>query len=243
MQLKRLQHYFGEFERFLRKQEATDRLYIWESQVIFQENWNNEATDWALMYDQSLQNSTSRRLWKREAFEPKRLMLLFLEMEPEYVKQAFRDLFNEEKSVDGRMDRFVFYCDELLRMYRERHPHSIENNHYHGNDYDMISLYLTFRFPADYVPYDLGRLIKLLRTLGVGQLPQANDPVRYFKVARTLNKLMQKEVAILERHRERIDQNGQHECPGSLLLVHDFMSYLTEDRYESAGLRQPYRDR
>ena len=239
MQLKRLQHYFGEFERFLRKQEATDHLYIWESQAVFQENWSNEASDWYAMYDQSLQNSTSRRLWKREAFEPKRLMLLFLEMEPEYVKQAFRDLFNEEKSVDGRMDRFVFYCDELLRMYRERHPHSIENNHYHGNDYDMISLYLTFRYPADYAPYSLERLISLLRKLGVGNLPQANDPVRYFKVMRTLFKLMQKEDGIQARHQERLTGSSYYQGE-SLLLAHDFACFITDDRYAERGLCRPY---
>lgn len=239
MQLKRVQHYFGEFERFLRKQEAEDRLYMWESQAIFQENWQNEAPDWLVMYDRALQNSTSRRLWKREAFEPKRIMLLFLEMEPEYVKHAFRDLFNEEKSVDSRMDRFVFYCDELLRMYRERHPHSIENNHYHGNDYDMISLYLAFRYPADYTPYDLDRLVSLLRKLGVGNLPQANDPVRYFKVMRTLYKLMQKEEAILEHHEQRIAGDAYYQGE-SLLLVHDFACFVTDERYAVRGLCRTY---
>jgi len=227
LQLKLVKQYFAEYARFLRKQEAEKRLYIWESQAVFQENWNNEAEDWLAMYDASLQNSTNRRLWKRESFEPKRLMMLFLEMEPEYVKQAFRDLFNEEKSVDGRMDRFVFYCDELLSMYKDRHPHSIENNHYHGNDYDTISLYLSFRFPADYTPYSLERLITLLRKLGVGNLPQANDPIRYFKVMRTLQKLMQKEDDILEAHQARMGDERLYQGE-SLLLVHDFVCYVTE---------------
>lgn len=239
MQLKRVQHYFGEFERFLRKQEAEDRLYIWESQATFQENWHNEALDWSVMYDKALQNSTSRRLWKREAFEPKRIMLLFLEMEPDYVKQAFRDLFNEAKSIDARMDRFVFYCDELLRMYRERHPHSIENNHYHGNDYDIISLYLAFRYPADYAPYSLERLINLLRKLGVGNLPQANDPVRYYKVMRTLYKLMQKEEGILQAHRKRLE-SGPYYRGESLLLAYDFIYFVTSERYIRQGLCRPF---
>lgn len=35
------------------------------------------------------------------------------------VRRAFQDLFNEEKDVAARADRFVFYCDDLLQTYKE----------------------------------------------------------------------------------------------------------------------------
>ena len=240
MQLKRLQYYVKAYTRFLYRQEAEERLYMWESQAVFQEYWNLNSPDWPTMYDNALQNTTNRRLWKRESFEPKRIMLLFFSMEPEYVIQAFRDLLNEGKSVDSRMDRFVFYCDELLAMYKDRHPHSIENNHYHANDYDMISLYLSFCYPQYYAPYNLERFTSLLKRLGVGNLPKANDPIRFFKVVNTIYKLMQKEEELMSANRRRIEKQRKCFQGESLLLVHDFICYVTDPKYVNQNLLKLY---
>src|SRR5690606_6359721 len=106
------------------------------------------------MYDQSLQNSQSRRLWVGENFFPKEMMLKFTGLQKEYVRLAFRDLFNESKDISGRMDRFIFYCDELLGEYKSVNPKSIENRHFHDENYHMISLYLAFEFTENYTFYD-----------------------------------------------------------------------------------------
>ena len=77
MQVKKINAYLDAFDAYLEQEEADARIHIWESQQNWQQNWNLEGADLAEMYQQSLQNSTSRRLWNRESYEPKKMMLHF----------------------------------------------------------------------------------------------------------------------------------------------------------------------
>ncbi len=225
MQVKLLKKAFDQYRNFLQSTQADDRLYIWESQRIFQENWDLAARDLKQMYDDSLQNSQTRRLWRREAYEPKDVMLKFIELSEDYFLQMFGDLFDEEKSIDGRIDRFVFYCDQLLQEYRDKYPHRIETNHYHDDGYQMISLYLAFRFPDQYTLYRYNHFRRFLDKMGVVNLPETNDFERFVKVSRTVYKLMQKEEGLLELHRKRLKE-GKHYMGESLLVVYDFMEMV-----------------
>ena len=229
MQLKRIQHYFQEYRKYLQSGQALERIHIWESQRIFQEKWDMDAEDWPAMYDSALKNSHTRRMWKREAYEPKHMMLELARMQPDFVRHMFTDLFNEEKGLEGRASRFVYYCDMLLQEYKEAHPRSIENNHYHDDDYQMVSLYLAFRYPEKYTLYDARAFIRLLEKLGSGDIPRANDVERFAKVMQTLYKLMQKEEGLLELHRQRL-QEGLHYQGESLLVMYDFYQFCTDSR-------------
>ena len=228
MQLKRIQHYLQQYRKYLQTPSAQGQgLYIWESQRIFQENWDMDAEDWPAMYDSALQNSKTKRLWKREAYEPKRMMLELARMQPDFVRHMFFDLFNEEKSLEGRVGRFVYYCDMLLQEYKDQHPRSIDNNHYHDDDYQMVFLYLAFRYPARYTFYAPAGFRLLLQKLGSPDIPQANDMERFAKVMHTLYKFMQKEEGLLELHRRRLVE-GLHYTGESLLVLYDFYQYCTD---------------
>lgn len=226
MQLKRIQHYINRYQNFLASEQASDRLHIWESQRIFQQVWDMDRENLGDMYGESLQNSHTKRLWKREAYEPKRMMLHFWDLQPELVRHYFFDLFNEEKQIDGRADRFVYYCDELLKAFKKDRPKSIDNNHYHNDNYWMISLYLTFRYPDVYTLYDSFTFRGLLRKLGSTDVPKTNDLPRFFKVMRTLYNFLQKEEALMELHQKRLDPD-KHYTEKSLLLVYDFYQFCT----------------
>ncbi|MCG8328481.1 MAG: hypothetical protein MI974_12385 [Chitinophagales bacterium] len=226
MQLKRIQHYIDQYKSFLKSQDREAFLYIWESQQIFQERWDLEVEDLQAMYDAVLQNSQTRRLWKGHAYEPKLMMLHFIEMQPAFVKQMFQDLFDESKDLEGRCSRFVFYCDTLLENYKEAYPLKIENNHYHDDDYHMIFLYLAFRYPESYTLYDADSFRKLLEVLGSPDIPQANDVERFAKVMLTLNRFLAKDEALQELHQQRLE-GGTHYIKDSLLLVFDFYQCIT----------------
>jgi hypothetical protein len=224
MQLKLIKTSFEKYKRFLRTQAAEKHLHIWESQRIFQENWDLAQMPIADMYDASLQNSHTKRLWKREAYEPKQVMSAFMQMQADFVTYMFKDLFNEEKSIGGRVDRFVFHCDELLQEYKAQHPRSIENNHYHGDRYQMISLYLAFRFPDQYSYYD-GRVFwQVLSQWGTANIPKADDCERFCKISRTLYTLLSKEEELMELHQKRLSERT-HYSEKSLLIVYDFYQF------------------
>ena len=225
MNLQKLTDTIGQYKSYLHSNPQHDPYWKWESLKIFHENWDMEALDFRSMYDRSLQNSRTRRLWKRENYEPKDMMLKFIDLNSEFVRYMFQDLFNENKEVDGRIDRFVFHCDELLREYKESRPRSIENSHFHDDNYGMVSLYLAFRYPDLYAPYDFELFRRLLLSLGSRDVPKVNDLGRYFKVMRTVYKFLQKDGEVLETHWQRLNQDKHFEGE-TLLVAEDFMRIM-----------------
>jgi len=78
-----------------------------------------------------------RQLYKWESlqFFQDNWELLFANMTPDYVRHSFKDLLEEEKNIADRVDRFIFYCDEMLTEYKTQNGLSIENNHYQKQKY------------------------------------------------------------------------------------------------------------
>jgi hypothetical protein len=227
MNLQKLKDSIELYKTGLKATPFGSDLWKWESQRIFQENWDINAIDFHPMYNQSLKNSTTNRLWHRENFEPKNMMLRFIEMNREFVRDAFSDLFNENKSIDGRINRFVFHCDELLAEFRENNPNARYNSHFHDDNYQIISIYLSFRYPSSYTPYDFEGFKKLMEILGSREVPKVNDTERFFKVMRTINGFLLKDEAIVQVHKERLLE-GIHYAGESLLLAEDFYRRLLQ---------------
>ena len=225
MQLKLIENLVQQYSEYLNSRSKNNLLYIWESQKLFQDNWELEAMDLAAMFDNSLQNSHTRRLWKKEEYAPKEMMLKFIKLQPDFVLNMFADLFNEAKEIGGRVDRFVFYCDELLKAYKETYPHSIENNHFHGDQYQMVSLYLTFRYPDVYAYYDHRAFVKLLQFLGTKNIPVSADFERFVKVSKTLFSFIQKKEGLLDAHQARLEE-GKHFMDSSMLMVYEMSKLL-----------------
>lgn len=224
MQLKKIQHYIDLYRSFLETPAAEERMHLWASQRHFQEHWDVDAANFVSMYDQALQNPQTRRFWKREQYEPKRLMMVFGAMEPEYARHIFKDLFKEEKDIENRVDRFAYYCDDLLRTFKEHNPTSVENHHYH--DAAMISLYLAFRYPAVYAYYDGSAFAHMMQLLGATDIPKTDDLGRYFKTMRTLYGFLQKDPRIVALHHKRLNPLI-HYMEDSLLLAWDFALFCT----------------
>lgn len=226
MVLSKIQSAIEGYKQWLQQLRHHPRVYKWESVQQFQAHWDPGAPDPAAMFDQSLQNSETRRLWQTENWYPKRMMLEFWQFDPQMVRAMFDDLFNETRQVEGRIGRFLFGCDELLRDYKRAHPTSVENNHYHS-DYRMIALYLAFRYPDQYAPYDFDLFVRTLTHLQARDIPQQNDIGRYFKVLRTLLTFLEKDGNVEPAMRRHL--NPQQHYPGkTLLLAEDFCCFIAE---------------
>jgi len=230
MQVKKLEYYIDQFKQFLKKDRDFREIYKWESLFHFQNHWDIDAPDFGKMYDQSLQNNHSRRLWKRESWTPKDMMLKCCEIQPDFVRRMFVDLFDETKSVETRISRFKFGCDELLKDYKTSHITSIENNHYH-DDFQMIMLYLTFRFPQKYTLHDYPSFSKTMGLLGSMDVPGPFDIERFLKLTKVLNTFLQKDKELLALQSKRLKINKLDIEVGSL-LVHDFYKVCAMDKFQ-----------
>lgn len=178
------------------------------------------------MFESSFYNSETRRLWQTETWQPKRMMADFWRFDPMTVRLMFDDLFNETREAEGRVARFLFGCDTLLSDYKKAKPLSVDNNHYHG-DFQMIALYLAFRYPEKYAPYTFPSFQKAMMRLGSLDVPQANDLARYFKVLRTLMSFLEKDSGVqaaMDRHLHP----RKHYQGKTLLLAEDFCLFVAQ---------------
>jgi hypothetical protein len=227
MVLAKIQSHLLSYKKWLQGLRQHPYLYKWETVQQFQLHWDLKAADLGGMYDQSLQNSETRRLWQSERWEPKRVMLEFWKFDPVSVRAMFEDLFNESFAVENRASRFIFGCDALLADYKRAHPLSVVNNHYH-EDYRMIALYLGCRYPEAYAFYDFDVFRNTLIRLQAKDIPEVHDIGRYVKVLRTLMAFIDKDpevAAALHRHL----RPHRHYRERTLLLAEDFCQLIARD--------------
>ena len=223
MEVKKLQAKILEFKSFLKKDRNFAELYKWEALSHFQEYWNIDAPDFGAMYDQSLRSTKTQRLWKREYWRPKELMLQLIAMEPDFARKTFRNLLDESVNIETRVSMFKFGCDELLREFKHQNKTSIENNHYH-DDFEMILLYLTFQFPETFTFFEYKPFIKTLEQLGIQDLPDPYNLDRFLKLTKILYTFLKKDEELIEVHRKRLPPNRYYQGD-SKLIVHDFYCY------------------
>ncbi len=219
MKLDILQKNISKFAELLKKEKGGAHLYKYHILSNFQSSWTFDTDDFSGMYDRSLQSNVTRRWWKKEKLRPKEMMLVLIGAEEQYARAAFKELFNESKSVENRIDRFGFYCDELLRMYKRAHPRSIENNHY--QDSTIISLYLAGMFPENYTLYPGRRIFNdALLALGAQTNRDKDDLPRFFKLSRLMHQYLLKDPGIVSL----IERNARPS--NHLLLAHEFICFV-----------------
>lgn len=227
MNLQKIQQYISRYKVFLENTKISPAEHKWETLKNFQDNWDIDAPDFGKMYDACLQNTTTRRMWKDDNFFPKEMMLKFIKASPDFVRNMFRDLFDEAKSIDNRIARFQFCCDSLLTEYKTQHPLTIENNHFHTENH-MISMYLGFRYPERYTIFEYDFFKKTMENIGSTKIPTPFEIERFFKVVRTLNTFLQKDKTISDLQKKQLDSK-KHFMGDTLLLVNDFYCFVAHN--------------
>jgi hypothetical protein len=228
MVLSKIQTAIADYALWLAQTRHHPQIHLWESQQIFQNTWDLESADVAKMYDNSLQNPETKRLWQTENWYPKRILLEFWASDASMLKSMFNDLFNETKEIEPRIGRFIFGCDVLLKDYKSSKITRIENNHYH-DDFKMIAIYLAFRYPDLYAPYDFEVFKKTLEHFQAKDIPQGNDIGRYFKVQRTLMNFLDKNEAVAAGFQKHLHPR-KHFAGKSLLVAADFCRFVADTR-------------
>lgn len=224
MQLKKINAAIAHYKSLLSNNRHNRELFPWETQQIFQTHWDIEAPDFGKMYDRCLENTQTRRWWTGVNFEPKKRMLEFINLNSDFVRNMFRELFNEDKPVANRISKFQFGCDIMLDDYKKANPTTIENNHFH-HDNHIISMYLAFRYPDKYAVFYYADFMAAMRAVGTTNLPDAYDLERFFKISKTLFTFLKKDEALMEMHHQQI-KTPQYYPEDSLLLVTDFYKVI-----------------
>lgn len=144
-----IKEYKKDFERINREE-----IYKWYIVSEFQKNWDIEAKDFYTMLDKSLVDSVSTPFGKRsnnligtKMFFPKAGLLELVKEDENTVKSMFKYLYNENISLNERINYFKTEADNLFSK-DERNK-----NKSHYQTLYAISLYLFLRYPDKYYIY------------------------------------------------------------------------------------------
>lgn len=182
-------------DTFLRIQNETEAVvwYFPHAMVdTFHTHWvQPDPQTQVHVYDDCLRSDYSQRWWKRDHYRPKEIMLSLISADPELAAIAWKDLSNESASLEGRLDRFDYYCTDLLHMHRQQHIRSVESHHH--QDASIISLYLAGMYPDRYSLYTgLDIFQAFCKAVGRPDIPVVDDLVRFMKVAKVVDMYLQK---------------------------------------------------
>ncbi len=227
MQVPKIDAYILTFQDWILTDEALAYLPLWQPQKNWQTHFNVEAKDLAESYDLALDSKTNRRHYRRGGYDPKRAMLAIMRWEPDFVREAFRDLFSEDRDLEGRVGRFGFYINELFNRFRDAHPKDRTPSHNHDDDYNMVSLYLMGQYPEKYAPYSTALLQTVCEKLGAKTVPPAADFARYTKLLQTLRGFLLKDELVMERYAAALRESDYQE--ESALLVWWFFKMVEKE--------------
>ena len=223
MKVDKIKEQIDRFRKYLMASDGTEFLFKWEVQKNFSDHWNLEARDMSSMLDKALHSQISGRLWGGSQDSPKSVMKEFMQINPLFVHAMFMDLFNENKDITMRMERFKFHCDQLLEDLQKVRKKA--NNHFHS-DHKIISLYLTLNNPANYTIFDYEPFKRTMEIIEARNMPASYDVERFFKTAKIFDTFIRQDQALIDYINDQINSDQFYQ---------GYTMYLTYDFYQFVG--------
>ncbi len=124
--------------------------FKWKAIKHFQSIWNIDAADFASMLDQSL--AKTYNLLASGYYYARKMIVQFAQEDPEGVRELFRMLYDETRSLGERVEKFITYAEE------RKHNHNYTGWKNHFQDTKSISVYLWLRYPDKYYIYKYGEI-------------------------------------------------------------------------------------
>lgn len=185
--------------------ESAEHRYIAKGEI---DNW----------LDLLFTSDRTNRLWKREELRSSEVMSELATFDPDMVLTAFRELYSEERGLEGRIDRFKFYMEELLE--RKRRNSATFHESWHHQDNSIISYYLLMQFPEKYSYYTPQIHEKMVNIVGAKPLGESEDPVRYNKMVNTIDRFLREDENLIHDHLRRFSKPVME---SSRLLVYEMI--------------------
>lgn len=221
MKVDLIQSYKEHYKTFLREDEDISEVYKYDALDHFQKSWDLSALDLHTMFNKSLNSSISGRLWMGSVNSPKSVMLQFIDTNKEFVRSTFRDLFDENKDVVMRMQRFSFHCDQMLKVLLDKKVKIVTHKH----NPRMVTVYLSLRYPDKYCIYEYKTFVKCMELFESRNVPLELEIDKFFTLSRSIFKILSSDDELMALHQQRIESEN---IPynSNLMIVHDFMEFI-----------------
>ena len=192
--------------------------YWYQAQKEFQINWDPADLNTGAMLDKSIDESTDK--WSSPINEAKRVLIAFCEINSDLLLAMFKDLFDEKKALDGRMDRFLFHLDLLLGEINQKKI--IFPDHHHNKR--IVSIYLSYHNPELYLPFEFSLFHEAMQNMKAIKIPEVYEIERYYKICRIITRFL------LENEHISSYFNSNKVIMPNQLLAYDFMQYCLKTR-------------
>lgn len=209
------------YKRDFEEKQWPEEKYKWEAVKQFQDNWDINASDFVDMLKRSLAKTAN--LLASTSFYPRKMITMFAELAPEETKAMFIDLFDEDKDIIERINRFKDKSNNLLQEKTSE-----------GSDYqneNAITTYLWLRYPDKYYIYKYSVAKDVFETLDVpskikkGKYPDnlRNSMAIYDDIC----DLLSKDTEIVSKLNNLLTESCYHD-PAYKTLTIDFGYYISK---------------
>ena len=161
-----------------------DEIYKWKAVKHFQDHWDIDAPDFLAMFWEA--TATFDNLLTSMNHFPRGMVKGMYESEPETVREMFRNLFDENKPLEGRVIAFRNEADRI------REQHWPDKMHY--QDFNSISTYLWARYPEKYYIYKYSEIRATTRALDSSYVVRKGADAAGFKQAIEFFDLLRAEI-------------------------------------------------
>ncbi len=222
MKVNLIKEYQHKFHNYLSRGDTSEQRYKYENLQNFRQSWDIEELDFHTMYDNSFRSKISNRLWGGTHNSGREMMLRFIEQDKEFVRSMYRDLLDENKTLNLRVDRFKFHCDELLSIMQRKDKKL--DRHFHSSP-QLPFLYLCFHDPSTYPLYDLQSFNKALKLFEARSEIQPFEIERYQKLSKSIYTIISKDDSLISLHGDVLRKDFGIEW--NMLGVHDFIQFCS----------------
>lgn len=223
MRLKEVQNIFDRYRQAVDQGRCPD-LVLWHAAHKFEVNWSFETSFFASMYEASISEALISSLFPDTQKPIKAVIMRMSEKKPVALRQMFLDLLYDRVDLKSRIEHFGLECDAHLKEL----THEVGNpyNHHFHDRYEVLSIYLSLRFPDKYVFYNHEQLVHFLQKVQARNIPLKSDIEKYNLLHRTIQTLALKDDALMESILPTIESTG-FKTP-SLLLAFDIVRFARQ---------------
>jgi len=178
-----------------------EEIYKWQAVKCFQDNWNIKADNFPQMLETSF--ALTKNLLDSGLYYPKRMLLKNAEANPEYVRQLFTALYDEEHDLITRITKFK----KSIREHSRKIFPTLKNDY---QDLRAISVYLCLRYPDRYYFFKYELLKKIVPLIDYPYQPKRGafeNVSQYLTLCSILKEEILKDNELLVLHKTRLTKN------------------------------------
>lgn len=202
-----------QFVTYLAAPKLECDFLLFEISKSWFENWDIDQLDFKNAYKNSLKSTISNRLWNTTGYQPKEILLQLIDYDKEYIRLTFIDLYDEAKTVDGRMQRFQHNMQQIFSNYEKELR--IKKINHHQQDMQVISIYLMMNNPLKYMYWNEELFTKAMIKLGARSVPTVVGIESYHKVTSMLTRFLYESEACTQALKTRLAERMISHVPSN----------------------------